>query len=117
MSGVCKQLTILEKEAGEELRLGEEGDSLGRVDSCVVFAPSFLLSGMVRSNGQLWGEQEMGKCMLIFEELEQENGRGDVREEEERCQVKNLHGSNARKSVRGKRKHKYVWGGKEEGGG
>ena len=71
MRGICKQLTILEKEAGKKLRLREEGDSLGRVDSCVVFAPSVLLSrGMVRSNGQLWGEQEMGKYIFIIEDFE-----------------------------------------------
>ena len=71
MRGICKQLTILEKEAGEELRLREEGGGLGRVDSCVVFAPSILLSrGIVCSNGQLWGEQEMGKYIFIFEDFE-----------------------------------------------
>ena len=71
MRGICKQLTILEKEAREELWLRKEGDGLGRVDSCVVFAPSILLSrGIVCSNGQLRGEQEMGKYIFIFEDFE-----------------------------------------------
>ena len=71
MRGICKQLTILEKEAREELWLGEEGGSLGGVNSCVVFAPIILLSGgAVGSNRQLWGKQELGKYIFIFEEFE-----------------------------------------------
>ena len=68
MRGISKQLTILEKEAREELWLGEERDSLGGVSSCVVFAPIILLSGgEVGSNRQLWGKQELGKYIFIFE--------------------------------------------------
>ena len=70
MRGICKQLTILEKEAREELWLREEGDNLGGVNSCVVFAPIILLSGgEVGSNRQLWGKQELGKYIFIFEEF------------------------------------------------
>ena len=68
MRGISKQLTILEKEAREELWLGEERDSLGGVNSCVVFAPIILLSrGAVGSNRQLWGKQELRKYIVIFE--------------------------------------------------
>ena len=116
MRGVGKQLTILEKEARGELWLGGERDSLGGVNSCVVFAPINLLSGgEVGSNGQLWGKQELRKYIFIFEEYEKEDGRGDVGEEEERCQMENLHGGDARRvGVRGKRGTRYVWGGGRE---
>ena len=71
MRGISKQLTILEEEAREELWLGEERDSLGGVNSCVVFAPIILLSGReVCGDRQLWGEQEVGKYIFIFEDFE-----------------------------------------------
>ena len=71
MRGISKQLTIPEKETREELWLREERDSLGEVSSCVVFAPIIMLSGgEVGGNRQLWGKQEVGKYIFIFEEFE-----------------------------------------------
>ena len=95
----------------EELWLREEGDGLGRVDSCIVFAPIILHpGGIVGCNGHLRGEQEMGNYIFIIQDLEQEDGRGNVGEKEEKYQVKDSH--RGRTHVRcGKREHDVCLGG------
>ena len=92
MRGTCEQLTISENEGRKELRLGEERDGLRRVNSCFVFVPRILfLRGIVCCNGQLCGKQEVRNYIFILQELEEEDGRRNVGEKEEGCQVKDSH--------------------------
>ena len=116
MRGIRKQLTIPEKEARKELRLREERDGLRRVNSCFVLVPNILFPrGIVCSNGQLCGKQEVRNYIFILQELEEEDGRRNVGEKEEGCQVKDLH--RGRKHARCGKKGTRCMSGRERGRG
>ena len=77
MRGISKQLTILEKEAREELRLREERDSLGGLVPVLSLRPLFCFpEGKLAVTGSCGENRKWGSIYSFLRNLSRKMGGG-----------------------------------------